>query len=138
MLSLNKIIVPITTILAVGCATGPTGKSFEDPIGVWNEKWEREIGKMYSAEFTIIDETRGIYTGSSRVEFYEIDEQGRWKGYWINNESESSVACSEKKGGSPFWGESIYRFNDSYNRYSGTWDYCGEGQKYVTAGTRKK
>lgn len=92
---------------------------------------------MRSSKFTIVDETKGIYASPpGRVEFYSIDDQRRWKGYWINTTGEKSFLCSEEKGGSSYWGEMIYQFNETYNQYTGTWDKCGQGKKYAIKGIR--
>ena len=120
------------TLLA-GCASGPSGESFDSPIGVWNEKWESSSGMMKPATLTIIDESRGAYTPNG-VEFHVKEEPRTWKGFWIMDTG--SQACLEDKDGSPYWGETTFRFNETYNRYSGTWDMCGMGQKFSLAGRR--
>ena len=92
-------------------------------------------GKTLTGKVTIVDETKGSYTNPvGRIEFYAIDDQRIWKGYWI--EESGSTACPEEKSGSMFWGEQIYQFNEAYNQYIGTWDSCGEGPKYGSKGFR--
>ena len=133
-----QVFLVLSTSLIVSCASGPSGESFDSPIGVWSEKYESSTGVgggMKTAKFTIIDETEGMYP-NGRVMFYAIDEQRKWKGYWINDTGNKTVMCSDEKGGSPYWGEQIYQFNETYNQYTGTWDVCGEGQKYKTSGVR--
>lgn len=128
------------TTLALGCATGPSGKVFDSPIGAWTENYESSTGVggvTKTSKFIIIDDTRGTYTHpSGRVEFYAIDEPRRWRGYWINESGEKSFLCSAEKSGSPYWGEMIYQFNASYNQYTGSWDKCGKGKKYAIKGFR--
>jgi hypothetical protein len=143
-----KVLVVLSISLVIGCATSPSpsGKVFDSPIGEWTDQYETtgggEVpsgadGIIKTTKFIIIDETRAIYPGlNGRVEFYAIDEQGRWKGYWIDEHLTKYFLCSEEKGGSPYWGEIIYQFNETYNQYSGTWDKCGKGKKYAISGVR--
>jgi hypothetical protein len=133
----TKIMSILSALLLVSCATAPSGNNFDSPIGEWSERHETSLGSTQSARLTIIDETKGKYPNSiGRVEFYAIDQQGRWKGYWINENESGPSRCSEEKSGSMFWGEQIYQFNEAYNQYTGTYDYCGEGQKFATKGSR--
>ena len=140
MLNLMRTFLLLSTILVIGCASGPSGKSFDSPIGEWNEEWE--MPETRGADWrlqkvTIIDETRGTFTShatTGRIQFYAIDDQGRWMGHWV--QILSSAPCVEEKDGSRYWGVNIYQFNDNYSEYQGTWDNCGEGHKYRTKGYR--
>jgi len=135
MLHSIKALATLSTLLIISGASNSSGKSFDSPIGEWNEQYESMSGDMRSSTVTIIDESKGIYTNpNGRIEFYAIDEQGKWKGYWI--EEGGSDPCSEEKSGSMFWGEQTFKFDDTYDQYVGTWDMCGEGRKYTTKGVR--
>ena len=138
MLNPITIIVLFSTILLASCATKPSGQTFDSPVGMWNEKHKTKSGKSQASKVTIIDETRGTFTypgaGAGRLEFFSTEDQRTWMGYWI---LESGLyPCSTEKGGSPFWGEQIFHFNETYNQYTGTWDSCGEGTKYSAKGIR--
>ena len=125
----------LSTLLIVGCASGPSEKSFDSPIGEWNEQYEGRLGDWKTSKVTIIDETKGTYTNpGGRILFYAIDDQGRWMGHWVTGLT--STPCFEENDGSKYWGVNIYQFNDTYNEYRGTWDYCGEGEKYSMKGYR--
>lgn len=147
--------ISLLAVLAIsllfGCATqtptSSSGKVFDSPIGEWTELYEQSGGHEIpvggqgastgTLKQTIIDETRGISSNNQRVEFYEIDDQGRWKGYWISDQALTKYyICDEKKSGSSFWGEITYQFNEAYNQYTGTWDRCGEGKKFWVKGFR--
>jgi hypothetical protein len=145
-----KVLLVLSISLVIGCATSSSsetsssGKVFDSPIGEWTEQYESTSGEIPSGtdgktktiKFTIIDETRGT-SHNQRLEFYAIDEQGRWKGYWIHKKTQDKYwICDEEKGGSPFWGEIIFQFNETYNQYTGTWDKCGEGDKFPIKGFR--
>ena len=142
----TKTISILSAFLLVSCATAPSGDNYDSPIGEWTDQYETtgggEVpsgagGTTKTTKFIIIDETRAIYPGlNGRVEFYAIDEQGRWKGYWIDEHLSKYFLCYEEKGGSPYWGEIMYQFNETYNQYTGTWDKCGEGKKYAISGFR--
>ena len=125
----------LSTILIVSCATTPSGKTFDSAIGVWSEKFTTMSGKTRSGVMTIIDETKATYTNpGGRIEFYSIDDQRTWKGYWILESGQNP--CSVEKSGSLYWGEQIFHFNETYNQYTGAWDACGEGPKYSFKGVR--
>lgn len=129
-----RIFVLFSTLLIAGCASGPSGKSFDSAMGEWSAKWQTEDGLWKSTKMTIIDETKATYTSSSgRIFFYAIGDQGKWDGFWVENPGNW---CLEEKDGSKNWGVSIFQFNDTYNSYTGTWDMCGEGSKFPTEGFR--
>ena len=125
----------LSTSLIISCASGPSGMTFDSPVGVWSEQYSTMSGGTKSSKVTIVDETKGTYTNpKGRIEFYTIDQQGQWKGYWI--EESGSTSCSEEKNGSMFWGETTFQFNDAYNHYTGTWDMCGDGNRAEWNGSR--
>ncbi len=125
----------LSTLLIISCATGPSEKTFDSAVGVWSDKYKTMSGKTRSSVVTIIDETKATYTNpNGRIEFYSIDDQRTWKGYWI--EEDGSTSCSVEKSGSMHWGEQIYQFNETYSQYTGSWDMCGKGPKYSFKGVR--
>lgn len=133
-----SIVTTLISALIVGCAsTAPSGQSFDSPIGVWTERLDDGTGAMRSSQVLFVDNTLATYTEPhpGRFEFFSTTDDREWKAYWINN-SEGKTTCGEEKGGSATWGVQTFRFNDSYNRYSGAWDYCGEGVKYPVSGIR--
>jgi hypothetical protein len=134
MLNSIRVLAILSTLLIIGCASGPSRKTFDSAIGVWNVRYEIPYGSPLSSKLTIIDETGGTYSHLARVEFYAIDEQRNWKGYWTLETG--FYACLEKKNGSIYWGESMFQFNETYNEYTGTWNFCGEEQKFATKGVR--
>ena len=134
---LALLITMLLSMLLAACATGPSGETFGSPIGEWREKFEMSLGSYQNAKLTILDESSGVYTGThypGKVEFHSIGEPREWKGYWINEDGRS--ACLETRSGSKFWGVTVFKFNESYNRYTGYWDFCGEGQQYSLEGYR--
>ena len=140
----TRALAMLSISLLFGCATGPSGKVFESPIGEWTEYYEGSMGEIdvgaadgmtRTAKFAIIDENSGVYK-RVRVQFYAKDEQRRWRGFWIMNTASKYNLCPEKKEGSDFWGETVFQFNEAYNQYTGYWDRCGEGKKYAIRGVR--
>ncbi len=114
MLNLMRIFVVLSTTPIIGCASGPSEKSFDSAIGEWRWTWEihgfRKAGNM-----TIIDETKATYGyRNGRIIFYAIDDQGKWEGYWVEA---LGGRCLEEKYGSKKWGVMSYQFNDAYNKY---------------------
>ena len=131
----TKALAMLSTVLIISCATGPSGKMFDSAIGEWNDRYTTMSGKTRSSVVTFIDESKATYTNpNGRIEFYSIDDQRTWKGYWI--EESGSSSCSEEKSGSKYWGEQIFHFNETYSQYTGTWDMCGKGAKYSFKGVR--
>jgi len=107
--------------LVVGSASGPSVKSFDSPIGEWKDKYQTMHGSWEWSSTTIIDEKTATYTNpDGRVLFYATDNHN-WEGHWVEDGTDE---CSEEKHGSKNWGVIIFRFNDAYNKYEGTWDLC--------------
>ena len=145
-----KAILLLSISLVFGCATSaPTSSSgtvYDSPIGKWTEHYEFVMGEVTvgaghsttkTTRFTIFDETSGKYD-ETRVEFYALEEPRRWKGYWIGGGSgwTKYFLCDEQKGGSDYWGETVFEFNETFNQYTGYWDRCGEGGKFAIRGVR--
>ena len=69
--------------------------------------------------------------------FYAIDDQGKWEGYWVEIHGPTgTLKCSDKKDGSFHWGVAIFQFNDTYTKFRGEQDYCGEGERDPWNGER--
>ena len=132
----TRILVLVFPAAVIGCATTPADESYDSPVGKWTEKSEKSSGGTITSRLTIFDESSAEYRGSfnARVEFFAADDLGTWQGYWV---SEGHASCLQEKGGSNSWGETIYRFNQTYTRYEGTWDYCGQDRKYTISGVRR-
>ena len=128
MLCLIRTFSLLLTLLVVGCATGPSGITFDSPVGDWREKIQRMNGNWRSGNLTIIDETKATYMpNEGQIFFYAIDDQGKWEGHWVVKYYEDvQNQCLEEKHGSENWGVAIFQFNDAYNKYEGTWDMCGK------------
>ena len=136
MLNVMRTCVLLSTILILGCASGPSGKSFDSAVGEWS--WQLQYlptSPTIGGQMIFIDETKATYTHQDgRIFFYAIDEQGKWEGYWVENSG--ARKCSDKKYGSTDWGVATFQFNDAYNKFTGKWDFCGEGEKWEWDGVR--
>jgi hypothetical protein len=125
----------LSAILVIGCASAPSGKSFDSPIGEWSSNIEAVNGRWMVTNITIIDETKGTYAlANGQLAFYSIDDQRKWEGYFIDETVGHS--CPDKKNGSYYWGVVIFQFDDAYTRFSGKYDICGEGHTYDWDGYR--
>ena len=134
MLNLMRTFLLLSTILIIGCA-GTSGKSFDSAMGEWNLRFHPPSGTPVSAKLTIIDETKATYTWmNGRILFYATDGQGKWEGYWVEDAGQHD--CSDKKDGSTDWGAGVIRFNDAYNKFTGEWDFCGDGEQFDWDGVR--
>ena len=135
----NIVLLAISAFILTSCASTPSEQSFDSPIGAWQDQFEMMGGKTFKSETTIIDKSRGTFVvlgngAQGRYEFYSTDDPLIWKGYWILEND--SNPCATEKGGSVYWGEQVFNFNEAYDQYTGSYDHCGEGPKYSTKGVR--
>jgi hypothetical protein len=136
MFNLVRILALLSTILMVGCATGPSGKAFDSAIGEWTSKVEMMESGVDKETMIIVDESRATYSArNGRIQFYAVDDQGKWEGYWIET-ALGAASCTVDKDGDSVWGVAIFQFNAQFNEFTGTWDLCGEGKKYSWNGYR--
>ena len=136
MINVIKTLMLFSTILFIGCASGPAGKTLGSAQGEWETKLETTKGNSTSPRMTIIDETKATYAfWEGRIFFYTVGDQGKWEGYWVESYA-ANVSCAERKDGSNVWGVVAFQFNDSYTSFTGDWDACGEGKKYPWTGYR--
>ena len=136
MFHLTRVLAIFSTLLMVSCASGPSGKTFDSALGEWKTEFITMNSQSGTPRMTIIDETKASYafTGG-RIFFSAVDDQGKWEGYWVEDDA-TDMSCTEKKDGSNVWGVVVFQFNETYNEYKGTWDFCGEDQKFATKGVR--
>ena len=128
--------VLLSTILITGCASGPSGKTFDSALGEWKTLFISIKGRSVSPRMTIIDETKATYGfHRGRIFFFAVDDQGKWEGYWVESYA-PNMSCTEKKDGSNVWGVVVLQFNDTYTNFTGDWDSCGEGKKHPWKGNR--
>lgn len=131
-----RILALLCAIAVVGCATVPSGKTFDSAVGEWDTRFTTLSGKMESPRMTIIDETKASYGyAGGRLFFDTVNDKRKWEGYWVEDYG-PNMSCAEKKDGSDVWGRVVFRFNDAYNSSDGDWDTCGEGKKFPWTGYR--
>jgi hypothetical protein len=136
MFHLTRVLAIFSTLLLVSCASGPSGKSFDSALGEWKAKIQIMSNQSRSARMTIIDETKASYAfNGGRIFFYAVDDQGKWEGYWVENDA-PDMSCTEQKDGSNVWGVVVFQFNDTYSSFTGDSDACGKGTKYPWNGYR--
>jgi hypothetical protein len=136
IISKRELAILAVISLGTGCATGPSGKTFESATGEWQTRTRTVSGKSLSVPMTIHNESSASYPfGGGRILFETADSQGRWEGYWVEDNGES-MSCEQQKDGSNVWGAVVFRFNGAYNEFSGEYDACGEGKKYPWDGYR--
>jgi hypothetical protein len=133
----------ISVFLIVGCAgvDKPSGKIFDSPLGDWNIRFQyRRTGDGYLAwspnrSMSILDTKTATYSvGNGRMHFDATDDPYIWKGTWVQDSR--SKSCKTEKHGSTIWGMQTIQFNEAYDEFKGTWDECGEGQKFDLTGVR--
>ena len=136
MLDTKMIIILTAAIFIIGCASPSSDQVFQSPDGDWSTSiqtsasWE-SLGTM---TFSGINKASYTYRGG-RILFDEIDDAGLWKGHWIED-TWSAVICPQERDGSKSWGQAIFQFNETYTRFRGTYDLCGEGRKNSWDGRR--
>jgi hypothetical protein len=55
-------------------------------------------------------------------------------GHWM--QPSSSVACKTKRGGTAYWGQLKFDFNEAGTEYKGVWGYCDEAPERGWSGQR--
>ena len=124
-----RILALLAASLAIGCATGPSGKPFDSAPGEWKFVWEW-VNSSYTHKTTIVDETLATYGfRDGRFIFHSNDGKGRWEGYWIEKFGKNDL-CSDTKEESNAWGAVVLQFNPEHNQAKGTWDFCWEVRKF--------
>lgn len=116
-----------------------TAQADGDAFGKAQGRWVSERDKTQGG--TQISTTTFDYYGrmASRpgpmVTFYSADENGKWEGYWV--EDSGRHPCDKEEDGSQYWGMVQFQFNEAYNEFEGTWDFCGKGMKHGWKGKRR-
>ncbi len=125
--------------LIIGSASGASARTFDSAMGQWNARGQGPDCILEKYQITIADESKATYPfingrkANGRILFYAKDDQRKWEGYWV----EEGGNCADKKDGSNYWGAVTFRFNDTYTRWKGEFDFCGEGKKYPLDGFRQ-
>ena len=134
-LGLSKIPALRWQDLIVGSVSSASGKTFDSAMGEWSHISQGPDCIMLKYQMTIVDETKATYPSNQngRILFYAIDDQRKWEGYWVE---EIDGNCADKKDGSTFWGVVTFRFNETYTKWKGDFDFCGKGRKYPWDGFR--
>ena len=128
--------VALVVLLATAICSNATlaGGSFEKAEGEWVSVWEKTHGGTMTSKTIFGASGEMVYTPDGTVNFQSADDNGKWEGYWV--ESSAPQRCDTKKDGSHYWGMVLFEFNETYNEFKGTWDFCGEGKKREWTGER--
>ena len=102
--------------------------------GRWLSEWQSAGGRTTTAKTTFDDYGRMASIPHRFATFYTADESGQWQGYWTAESGRHR--CATKQEGSEHWGVIQLQFDEAYNHFEGTWDYCGEGDKWEWKGKR--
>ena len=108
--------------------------AFDLAEGRWLSEWQSAGGQTTTAKTTFDDYGRMASIPHRFATFYAADESGQWQGYWT--EEGGRHRCATKQDGSEHWGVIQLQFDEAYNHFEGTWDYCGEGDKWEWKGER--
>ena len=111
------------------------GDAFGKAQGRWVSEWERTQGGTQISTTTFDYYGNMASTPGPIVKFYSADDNGKWDGYWV--EESGSQRCDTKEDGSHYWGVVEFQFNEAYNAFEGTWDFCGDGKKWEWKGKRR-
>jgi hypothetical protein len=108
--------------------------AFDRAEGRWLSEWQSAGGQTTTAKTTFDDYGRMASIPHRFATFYAADESGQWQGYWTQEGGRHR--CTTKQDGSEHWGVIQLQFDEAYNHFEGTWDYCGEGDKWDWKGKR--
>ncbi len=137
MLNSKLVFLFITAVVMYGCANPAANEPNQDPFGKWRTQIQTQNGAWLShGIMTFSDIKKATYSfHNGRILFFETNNQGLWKGYWIED-TWGSVRCSIERDGSKTWGQAIFQFDKTYNSFKGTWDRCADGRKNLWIGNR--
>jgi len=138
MQSSSNTLLVVSTFILASCATTPSGQTYDSPIGDWNETYSSTGGGVRSLEMTLHDEDSGTFILDNgmegRIEISSKEYPRTWRGYAIL--PSGSEPCATEKSGSKYWSELSFKFNETYNQYTGGYKRCGEGRESSTKGVR--
>ena len=108
--------------------------AFERAEGKWLSEWQSSGGRTTTAKTTFDEYGRMASIPRRFATFYAANENGQWQGYWT--EESGRHRCATKQDGSEHWGVIQLQFDATYDHFEGTWDFCGEGDKWEWKGKR--
>ena len=111
------------------------GDTFDKAQGRWESQWEKTHGGTQTATTTFDYYGNMASTPGPIVKFHSADDSGKWEGYWVDHSG--SHPCDTKEYGSHYWGVVEFQFNEAYNEFEGTWDFCGKDLKHGWKGKRR-
>jgi TolB-like protein/tetratricopeptide (TPR) repeat protein len=122
--------------LNTGPAAGASGETFDSAMGEWKFRFEGPDCVLNSGKLTFVDDKKVTYPyRNGRILFHTIRDQRNWLGYWVE-ESNMGFDCADDKDGSSEWGAVTFQFNETYTKWKGEFDFCGEGRTYPFHGHR--
>ncbi len=106
------------------CAARASARTALSPSHVRRDRWRGAhiFRKMY-------------YVPSGTDNFHSADDNGKGTGYWV--EVSAPQYYDLAKDGSHYWGVVQFQFNEAYNEFEGTWDFCGKDLKHGWKGKRR-
>ncbi len=133
-----KILGAATAALLLAAAAGGAASAegvFDQAEGRWLSEWQTSRGGMHTAKSTFDEYGRmASVPDGPWVTFYSADDSGQWEGFWTAKSSPQR--CTTAKEGNHHWGVVRFQFNQAYDEFAGTWDFCGEGEQWEWRGKR--
>lgn len=102
--------------------------------GRWDSEWQTSRGGTQTGRSTFDSYGQMSTIDGPVVTFYTADDSGYWEGYWTA--PNSPHPCATEKDGYRHWGVVKFQFDESYDQFTGTWDFCGEGETWEWQGKR--
>jgi hypothetical protein len=138
MFHATRVLATVSSLLIIGCAATPSGQTYDSAIGEWEETYTSMSGGTRSTNVKFIDEENGTFVLDNgmdgRIEIFSKEGQRTWRGYAILKSG--SDQCPTEKGGSKYWSELVFHFNETYNQYTGNYKRCGDGRESNINGVR--
>lgn len=129
-----KALTILLTLLMAGCAAKRSVTALHPAAGDWRTTWQGVNGEWQASALQIAGEHAATFSGhNGRIHFYAISGNRTWEGYWIEDRP---GLCEHRRDGSSYWGVAIFTFNAAYDRFEGTWDMCGDGNRAQWKGSR--
>ena len=108
--------------------------AFAKAEGRWLSEWQTSGGRTQTAKSTFDNSGGMTSVPGPWVTFYAADDSGQWEGFWTSDSSPKP--CATEKEGRQHWGVVRFQFNEAYDEFSGSWDFCGEGEQWEWRGRR--
>ena len=107
--------------------------AWDQAKGKWMAQWGKTSGAPGHSQLHIEGSGQAKFPGGEMV--FSSAKDRTWEGHWTR--SPATESCVEEKHGTYYWGVVKITFDESYEHFDGTWDFCGDGKTNLIKGKRQ-